>query len=196
MKNIKLYLRHGKLQNSIRPHHHTPTWQREGRQLIIATKGGIADKFAPVWVWRSKWCRPATCRETPTTQEALLLHHGDSGSSLGVWEERRGGIGGMLRKLKGRRSEICPRQRVSRKNRLKQAQTNRVPQTASNEAVCCFPLHFLQPTAAFLPRTRWHSAACVRVCVETAAACQCLITKKLRPSYTLSYCWKKKRDGA
>lgn len=148
MKNIKWYLHHGKLQNSIRPHHHTPTWQREGRQLIIATKGGIADKFAPVWVWRSKGCRPATCRETPTTQEALLLHHGDSGSSLGVWEERWGGIGGMLRELKGRRSEICPRQRVSRKNRLKHAQTNRVPQTARSSlllpstlpsADCCLP---------------------------------------------------------
>lgn len=93
VKNIKQFLHHRELQNTIDLHQQTPTWQREGWQLIITTKGGIADKFAPIWVWRSKGCRPTTCRETPTTQETLLLHHGDSGSSLGVWRERRGGIG-------------------------------------------------------------------------------------------------------
>lgn len=93
VKNIRQFLHHGELQNTIDLHRQTPTWQRERGQLIITTKGGIADKFAPIWVWRSKRCRPTTCRETPATQETLLLHHGDSGSSLGVWQERRGGIG-------------------------------------------------------------------------------------------------------
>lgn len=196
-ENIKIYLCHGELHNTIHPHHHTPTWQQDGWQLIITAKGGIADKFSPIWVWRSKWCRPATCRETPTTQEALLLHHGDSGSSLGVWEERRWGIGGVPRKLKGRSLEICPTQLKSRRNRPRQARTNKqtVPQTASTEAVGCSPLHFLQPTDAFLPHTHGHSlsvcvSVCVYVCVKQAAACQCFITKKLCPSYTRSYCWK------
>lgn len=76
------------------PHHHTPTWQRDGWQLIIAPEGGIADEFASVRVRRSEWRCPAARRETPATQDALLLHHWDGGSSLGAWQEGKEGSGG------------------------------------------------------------------------------------------------------
>lgn len=78
------------LQQTPPPHHHRPTWQRHGWQLIITPKGGIADEFASIRMWRSKRCCPAACGETPTAQQALLFHHGADRSSLDRGQGWRG----------------------------------------------------------------------------------------------------------
>lgn len=86
-------------------HRHTPTWQRDGWQFVIAPEGGIADELASVRVWGSKRGCSAARGETAATQQALLFHHGASGElprRVGG-REGRGGAG-AVRNLKGRRS--------------------------------------------------------------------------------------------
>lgn len=141
--------------------------------------GGRRDAVPPHVEKRRRLRRPSSF--IMGTAGAPLVCGRKEGEGLGSPQETHS-------RVEGRRS--VPRsERAGRIDWRKRAQTNRAPQTASNEAVCSSlytSFNRLLPSSL----THWHSAVCVCACMGTAAAWQCLITKKLRPSYTRSYCWK------
>lgn len=129
--------------------------------------------------------RTPTHGETPTTQQALLLHHWAAGSSLAVSEEGREGresddkTQGWKVEGVGGNSPIRPTQLVSQANKPTRTNRHTRRQTAQTQT----KWSTLLPST--LPSADCSLSPSPRVSLK-AAACEYLITNRLSPSYFLS----------